>query len=63
MPYKSEAQRRFFNSPAAKEKGISQKTVDEFNAASKGAELPEKVSKKTGLDKLKDKIKKRMKDM
>lgn len=57
MPYKSEAQRRFFNSDRAKEKGISQKTVDEYNKASKGMSLPEKMS---GVDKLKAKVKKRL---
>lgn len=42
MPYKSEAQRRFFNSPAGKEK-IGKEEVEHWNEASKGKELPEKV--------------------
>lgn len=60
MPYKSEAQRRFFNSDKAKEKGISQKTVDEYNSASKDLKLPEKMS---GVDKLKAKVKKRLSEI
>lgn len=44
MPYKSEAQRRFFH--AAEARGdISKKTVKEFDTASKGMDLPEKVKK------------------
>lgn len=40
MPYKSDAQRKFFH--AAEEKGeIPHKTVQEFDQASKGKELPE----------------------
>ena len=42
MPYKSDAQRRFFHTKAAKEAGISEKTVKEFDKASKGKALPEK---------------------
>ena len=42
MPYVSNQQRKFFNSPGAAKAGISQKTVDEFNKASKGKKLPEK---------------------
>lgn len=42
MPYKSEAQRRFFNSPAGKEK-IGAEEVEHWNEVSKGKELPEKV--------------------
>lgn len=42
MPYKSDAQRRYFH--AAEERGdISHKTVHEFDEASKGKRLPEKV--------------------
>lgn len=42
MPYKSDAQRRKFH--ALLQKGqISQKVVKEFDQASKGMELPEKV--------------------
>lgn len=45
MPYKSDAQRRYFH--AAEARGdISPKTVKEFDRASKGKELPEKVKQK-----------------
>lgn len=45
MPYKSDAQRRYFH--AAEDRGdISSKTVHEFDEASKGKKLPEKVKKK-----------------
>lgn len=42
MPYKSEAQRRFFNSKKGKEV-VGEKNVKEFNRESKGMKLPEKV--------------------
>lgn len=46
MPYKSDAQRRFFH--AAEKRGdISAKTVNEFDKASKGMDLPEHVEKMT----------------
>lgn len=45
MPYKSDAQRRFFHSAGAKAAGISEKTVKEFDKASKGKKLPEKIGK------------------
>lgn len=42
MPYSSDSQRRFFH--AAEERGdISHETVSEFDEASKGKKLPEKV--------------------
>lgn len=45
MPYKSDAQRRYFH--AAEERGeISHKTVKEFDKASKGKKLPERKKKK-----------------
>lgn len=45
MPYKSDAQRRYFH--AAEERGdISSKTVNEFDKASKGKKLPEYKNKK-----------------
>ena len=45
MPYKSEAQRRFFH--AAESRGeIDPKTVKEYDKASKGKKLPEKVGSK-----------------
>lgn len=42
MPYKSDAQRRFFNFNRSKleKQGVD---VDEWNKSSKGMELPEKV--------------------
>ncbi len=43
MPYKSAAQRRFFHSSGAKKAGISKKTVEEYDSASKGKKVPEKV--------------------
>jgi len=46
MPYKSDAQRRFFHSPGAKRAGITKAEVKEFDQASKGEKLPEKASKK-----------------
>jgi hypothetical protein len=42
MPYKSDAQRRFFHTDTAKKAGITTKEVDEFDKASKGKKLPEK---------------------
>lgn len=45
MPYKSERQRRFFH--AAEERGeIPKKTVEHWDKASKGKDLPEHVNKK-----------------
>lgn len=44
MPYKSEAQRRFFNSKAGKKK-IGKEEVEHWNEVSKGMNLPEKVGK------------------
>ena len=42
MPYKSEAQRRFFNSPAGKAK-LGEEEVEHWNEASEGMDLPEKA--------------------
>lgn len=50
MPYKSDAQRKFFHTLTAKQKGITNKTVNEFDKASKGMKLPR-------FAKLKDKLK------
>lgn len=44
MPYKSAAQRRKFHAMEARGE-ISHKTVKEFDKASKGKKLPEKVHK------------------
>ena len=45
MPYKSDAQRRFFHANKAKleAQGVD---VDEWDRASKGKKLPERVGKK-----------------
>lgn len=45
MPYASDAQRKKFH-VLLKEGKISKKTVDEFDAASKGKDLPERVKVK-----------------
>lgn len=47
MPYKSKAQQRFFHTDTAKKKGITESTVNEFDQASKGMKLPEKMQSKT----------------
>ena len=44
--YKSNSQRRFFNSKGAKKAGITAKEIKEYNEASKGKKLPEKAKKK-----------------
>ena len=49
MPYKSDAQRKFFHTATAKKAGISAKTVKEFDQASKGMSLPEKIKAKKGV--------------
>lgn len=43
MPYKSEAQRKYFN---ANKKKIGAQIVEEFNEATKGKKLPKRVKKK-----------------
>lgn len=45
MPYRSDAQRRKFHALLAEGK-ISKSTVDEFDRASKGMSLPERVGTK-----------------
>jgi hypothetical protein len=45
MPYQSDAQRKFFHTETAKKAGISEKTVNEFDQASKGMKLPKYVHK------------------
>lgn len=45
MPYKSDAQRKFFNANAGT-KGLTKDVVNEFNEASKGKKLPEHVNKR-----------------
>ena len=46
MPYKSEAQRKFFHTDTAKAKGITRKMVNEYDNKSKGKKLP-RVTKKS----------------
>jgi len=49
MPYKSDAQRRFFHSGGAKKAGLSKKQVSEWDSASKGQhDLPEHVDNNRG---------------
>lgn len=45
MPYKSDAQRRKFHA-LLKQGKISKATVDEWDKASKGKKLPERIKKK-----------------
>lgn len=40
MPYRSEAQRRFFHTDTARKEGITPKMVQEYDQASKGRHLP-----------------------
>ncbi len=43
MPYKSDAQRRFFHSAGAKKAGISAETIARWDKESKGKALPERA--------------------
>ncbi len=43
MPYKSEAQRKFFHTDTARKSGITPKMVSEYDKASVGKSLPKKV--------------------
>lgn len=45
MPYKSDAQRRFFHTMTARRKGITPKIVKEFDRASKGRKLVKRKKK------------------
>lgn len=69
MPYKSDAQRKFFHSEGAAEAGITPEIRDKFDMESKGMKLPAKVPAKptkpkpVGLDALKEKIARRMKQL
>lgn len=49
MPYKSDAQRRFFHSEGARKVGITPAMVAEWDEASRGHKVPEKVEKKADL--------------
>lgn len=53
MPYRSDAQRRYFHAAQARGE-IKKSTVDEFDAASKGMNLPERIGKKSRRYKLAD---------
>ena len=46
MPYKSDAQRKFFHTDTARKAGITPSEVKEFDKASKGMDLPKKKKKK-----------------
>ena len=45
MPYKSDAQRRFFHSAGAAKAGLKPSDVKEYDKASKGKKLPARVGK------------------
>lgn len=49
MPYKSDAQRRFFHSEGARKAGITPAMVAEWDEASRGLKLPDTVEKKADL--------------
>ena len=49
MPWQSEAQRRWGNSPAG-HKALGDSGVDEWNGATKGKKLPERKHKKPSLE-------------
>ena len=44
MPYKSDAQRKFFHTKTARKKGITKKMVKKYDRASKGKKLPKKLN-------------------
>jgi hypothetical protein len=46
MPYKSEAQRKWFHTAAAKRAGVTEADVKHWDKATNGKKLPKKVSKK-----------------
>jgi len=48
MPYKSEQQRKFFHTNSAKEAGITDAEIKEFDKASKGKDLPERKNMAEG---------------
>lgn len=59
MPYKSKAQMRFFHSKGATKAGIKPSMVEEYDEASRGKEMPERMEKKMKV-RGKVKVKKRM---
>lgn len=46
MPYVSDKQRRFFHTDTARKSGITPSMVKEYDEATRGKELPQKVEKK-----------------
>ena len=44
MPYASDKQRRFFHTATARRKGITASTVAHYDSASRGTQMPERVS-------------------
>lgn len=57
MPYKSDAQRRFFHSAGAAKAGISPSQVSEYDQASKGLDLPARKRKLDAMKEIVDKSK------
>ena len=45
MPYKSDAQRKFFHTETAAREGITHDMVQKYDQASKGLKLPERAMK------------------
>lgn len=45
MPYKSDAQRKFFHSKGAAKAGITKKDVSKWDKESKGKKLPARAKK------------------
>lgn len=50
MPYKSNAQRKFFHTDTAKKEGIKPSVVNEFDKMSKGMELPQKKDRHQSMN-------------
>ena len=50
MPYKSDAQRKFFHTATARKKGITAAVVQEFDDASRGKKLPKRVGRHSRED-------------
>lgn len=56
MPYKSDAQRRFFHSPGALKAGITPEQVEEYDGDSAGKDLPPRAAKKPYTKMVKNRI-------
>jgi hypothetical protein len=54
MPYKSDAQRKFFHTDTARKEGITSEMTHEFDEASKGKKLPEYKAEGGEMDELLD---------